>query len=64
MPKLSFYITQDATAGRQITWDAAYKFHTAFVQAVTTTDANKTTFVEFEWDGKNWRQSSGANTWL
>lgn len=64
MLPLRFVIKQDGTGGRTLTWNAIFKFHTAFTQAVVTTDANKTTEVEFRWDGSAWRQSSPANVWL
>ena len=64
MLPLRFIIKQDATGGRTVTWNAIFKFHTAWTDAVVTTDASKTTEVEFRWDGSAWRQSSPANVWL
>lgn len=63
MLPLRFMIKQDATAGRTIAWNAIYKFHTAFVDAIVTTDANKVSEIEFRWDGASWRQSSPTNVW-
>lgn len=59
-----FVIQQDATAGRTVTWNSSFVFHTPFVQAVVTTDANKWTEVEFRWTGSNWRQVSPVNVWI
>lgn len=62
--RLRFLLKEDATAGHVISWDALYKFHTPFVQSVAATDANKTTLVEFEWDGANWVQVTPTNRWI
>lgn len=64
MLPLRFVIKQDSVGGRTVAFNAIFKFHTAFTQAAVTTDANKTTEIEFRWDGSAWRQSSPANAWL
>jgi len=62
--KIKFIISEDGAAGHAVTWNAAYKFHTAWTDSIATTDANKSTIVEFQFDGTNWIQVSPANVWL
>ena len=57
-----FNFTQDATAGRTITWPATAIFPTAWVDAVTTTDANKKCTVTFRSNGTQ-LIAQGANKW-
>lgn len=64
--RVQFIFLEDGTAGRVVTWNAAFHFHTAFVQSVATTDANKRTYVEFELTATSgvWMQVSPANVWV
>lgn len=62
--RVRFTFVEDATAGHAVTWGAAYHFHTAWTNSTLTTDANKRSFVEFEYTGSVWMQVSPANTWL
>jgi hypothetical protein len=51
--RLKFVLTQDATGGRTITWNAVYKTPSA-----ATTTANTSTTAVFEYDGSVWRMES------
>lgn len=55
--RVGFWLTQDATGGRTVTFNAQYK-----TTAAIPTTANSVTFVEFSWDGTNWREASRATT--
>lgn len=60
--RVSFAIEQDAVGGRSVTWNAAYKFHTAWSNIGNT--ANAQSFVDFYYDGTNFIQVSPANVWV
>lgn len=62
--RIKFTFIEDATAGHAVTWNAAYHFHTAWTNSVVTTDANKRSYVEFEYTGSVWIQVSQANVWV
>jgi Right handed beta helix region len=51
--RLKFVLTQDATGGRTITWNAVYKTPPA-----ATTTASTNTIAVYEYDGTNWRLES------
>lgn len=53
--RLRFIFQQDATGGRVVTWDAAFK-----VNWTPTTAAGKVNTVEFEFDGSSWVQVGSA----
>jgi len=57
-----FNMTQDATGGRTVTWPASVVFPTAWVDAITTTDANKKCTVGFISNGTQ-LVAQGANKW-
>lgn len=57
-----FSILQDSTGGWNVTWDASYKFNTAWSNTGNT--ANTQSFVDFYYDGANFIQTSPANTWI
>jgi hypothetical protein len=62
--RINLALTQDATGGRTVTWNAVFKFVAgAWVDAVTTTDANKITSISFVYDGTNWIQQA-PNRWV
>jgi len=58
---LKFLITQDATGGRTVTWDASYKFAVAAPAASGT--ANQRLVIQFEWNGYNYYQTGPAAVW-
>lgn len=62
--RVRFVLVEDANAGHTVTWNANYHFHTAWTNSVLTTDANKRSYVEFEYTGSVWVQVSPANTWI
>jgi hypothetical protein len=55
--RLAFTLRQDATGGRNVTFNAIYK-----TSAAIPTTANSVTRVEFEFDGTNWREIARATT--
>lgn len=61
--EVGFYIVQDATGGRAITWNAAYKFPAgAWSNAGNT--ANLRSYVKFKFDGNaSYVCISGVNSW-
>lgn len=62
--RLRFVFVEDGVAGHTVTWNAAYHFHTAWTNSTLNTDANKRSYVEFEYTGSVWMQVSPANTWI
>lgn len=63
--RIQFQFVEDGTAGRTVTWNAAYSFRSAgWTDSTVTTDANKSSTVEFEFDGTNWVQVSPDNEWI
>jgi hypothetical protein len=60
--RVTFLFTQDATGGRTITWPASCVFATAWVDAIVTTDANKTSSITFVSNGTK-LFAQGTNKW-
>jgi parallel beta-helix repeat protein len=52
--RLTFILPQDATGGRNVTFNAIYK--TDWTNAAPRTDASKTSVISFVCDGTNWQQ--------
>lgn len=53
--RLTFAFTQDATGGRTVSWNAAFK-----TSWTPTTTANKVNVITFTYDGTSWVQTSTA----
>lgn len=61
---LDMTFLQDATGGRTVTWPASFKFYSAaWVDAIVTTDANKSTSVRAVFDGTNFIVQA-PNRWV
>lgn len=59
--RVVFSITQDATGGRNVSWDSAFKFPVAWSNTGNT--AGKTTSIEFMFDG-TYFWATMANAWV
>lgn len=59
--RVVFSITQDATGGRNVSWDSAFKFPVAWSNTGNT--AGKTTLIEFMFDG-TYFWATMANAWV
>lgn len=59
--EVTFILQQDGTGGFNVTWDASYKFVTAWSNAGNT--ANLVSTATFRKRGSNWYQVSPANAW-
>jgi len=57
--RLTFFLLQDGTGGRTVTWNSTYKGN----WSDTGNTANKRSSVEYYYDGTNWRQVGGQMAW-
>ena len=55
--KLTFRLTQDATGGRTLTWNAAFQFGVDLTSGMISTVASSVSHVKFEWiaSASKWR---------
>ena len=60
--RVGFWFEQDITGGRNVTWNATYKFHTAWTNTGNT--SGTFSYVEFMYNGADFMQISPANYWV